>query len=235
MQKYLREKLVEPFCAKYPNGTVARFDLEDKEAFERLAEQGGVGLFAKTSLAIVYNPAKGEKDFINFLKNKKEDPSLSIVLVADKKLTKEFSFLGEGKVFEELAGMEFLTYFKAEAKLKGLETTDENLKNIGKVFEGDLWASLTELEKVVNGAEVKQKDVAFDFVGAMAGLTGRGEVGQKLRALMLLLENDDPAKVFNMAGGWAKGEGKIRMADCDVLVKSGKLEFSEALLKYALD
>jgi hypothetical protein len=49
-----------------------------------------------------------------------------------------------------------------------------------------------------------------------------------------LLENEDAAKVFNMAGGWAKGGNKIRMADYDVAVKSGKLEFADALADYVL-
>jgi DNA polymerase III delta subunit len=235
MQKYLRENLVAPFLKKYPAGTVARFDLENKDDLSEIYRQTGGGLFAKTVLVIINNPAKGEKDFVSFLKTKKEDVFVSIILVSEKKLTKEFSFLGEGKEFEELAGVEFLAYLKAEAKNKGLEATDEKLKSIGRVFEGDLWGAITELEKVANGGEIKQEEVAFDFVGAMSAVTSKGAIGPRLRALMLLLENDDPAKVFNMAGGWAKGEGKVKIADCDVLVKSGKLEFSEALLKYVLE
>lgn len=235
LKRYLRE-LTAKYQAKYPEGSVGSFDIEEADTFEKLrAFSGSGGLFAKVSLAIVLHPEEGSKEFVNFLKENVENPASSIIVVSDKKLTKEFAFLYDGKEkeFDTLTGGEFLAFIKAESKVRGFEVSDAQLKTIGALYDADTWGAMTEVERVASGGEIMDQPAGFDFLSAMSGLSA-GDVRSRLRSLFLLLENDDAAKIFNMAGGWARGMSKVRLADYDIAVKSGKLEFADALFDYVL-
>jgi hypothetical protein len=65
------------------------------------------------------------------------------------------------------------------------------------------------------------------------GLRGK-EVSGRLRALETLLAQSDPAaKIFNiLASQWK--EKTLQIADYDFAVKSGKLEYEEAVLDLVL-
>ena len=70
-----------------------------------------------------------------------------------------------------------------------------------------------------------------NFFAMIGKLSGRSPFSQKISSLTWLLETDEPAKIFNMLSAFAKApEEKIKMADYDVAIKSGKLEYEEALL-----
>ena len=57
-----------------------------------------------------------------------------------------------------------------------------------------------------------------------------GETRSRLKALWYLLETSEPAVVFNMLASLTSGSGKIKMADYDAAIKSGKLDYEEVLL-----
>lgn len=235
--KYVRTQLLEPYQKKYPSSGIGIFDLVDADATQHLREFAGAsGLFAKVSLAVVYHPEEGAKDFVGLLKSLTEATTSTIVVVAEKKLTKEFAFLANGKEkeFLPLTGLPFLAFLKAEAVERGLTVGDAKIKEIGLAYDGDLWGAITELQRVAFGGVVAEQARAFDFIGLIRTMTGGSRIDQKLKALALLLEYDDAAKVFNMAAAFAGGAGKVKMADYDVAIKSGKLEYAEALLEYAL-
>jgi hypothetical protein len=234
-------KLIHQYQEKYPDGAVGFFDCAEDGALANLSSfAANRGLFAKTSLALVYNPGDGEKPLIKFLKSIAEEPSVTVVVVADKKLPKDFSFLYEktvgptGNDFEPLTGLDFLKFLKADTLDRGLQVSDAQLKAIGEAYEGDLWGAVTEVARVAFGGAVTERARQFDFIGLIRTMTGGSRTDQKLKALALLLEYDDAAKVFNMAAAFAGGAGKVRMADYDIAIKSGKLEYAEALLDYAL-
>jgi hypothetical protein len=229
--------LLTPYQKKYPDSRVGYFDIAEQEDFAKLKEFVGTpGLFAKVGLAVVYHPEEGEKEFIKFLKTLAEEAGSTVVVVADKKPTKDFAFLlnGKEKEFELLSGLEFLKFLKADAIEQGLLTSDAELKEIGAVYDGDLWGAMTEVQRVAFGGAVTERARQFDFIGLIRTMTGGSRIDQKLKALALLLEYDDAAKVFNMASAFAGGAGKVKMADYDIAIKSGKLEYAEALLEYAL-
>ena len=233
--------IVVKYQTKYPSGTVGTFDCEEKEAVDKLRTFAGAsGLFAKVSLSLVYNPADGEKPLTKFLKEMGEVPHATILVVADKKLPKDFAFLYEKGVgpakgeFEPLIGMEFLKFLKADAAEKELQVSDEQLKAIGELYAGDTWGAVTEIERVAFGGELAAKKLTVNFPAAMGALAGSGNLAARLKFLMLLLDSDDAAKIFNMVAAWARGEAKVRFADYDIAIKSGTLEYGEALLEYVL-
>lgn len=231
----VRESIVAPFKKKYPYGEVRVFDFSEQDALDELGRFSGGGLFAKAALALVTHPGDGGKQALGFLKSKKEDPLVTVVVIAEKKLNKDFAFLGAGLSFDELESPAFLAFLKAEAKHEQLAVSDTQIKTIGAMFAGDTWGAMTELRRVACGGVLAERAIPFDFVGSMSALTqASGETSRRLRALALLLENDDAMKTFHMAGGWARGRDKVVMADYDVLVKTGRLEAPEALTAYAL-
>lgn len=235
-QRSLREGIIVPFKKKHPQGVVRFFDASEDEDLQELMSFSGVGLFAQASLAVVTQPSDGGKALIAFLKEKKDEPALTVVVVAEKKLNKDFSFLGAGIAFDELEGQDFLAFLKAESKAQGMAVTDAQIKAVGALFMGDTWGAVTELQRVAFGGTLAEQGVPFDFVSSMSALTNKqGATPQRLRALALLLAyDDDPMKTFHMAGGWGKGSDKVVLADYDVLVKMGRLEAPEALCGYVL-
>jgi hypothetical protein len=234
-------EIVAKYQAKYPDGTVGYFDFEDDDALAALRSFAGApGLFAKASLAIVYNPGDGEKPLAKLLKELAEQTHVTILVVADKKLPKDFAFLYEKGIgpakaeFEPLEGMDFLKFLKADMTERGLSLTDMQYKQIGDEYAGDTWGAITEAERVAGGGAFEGKGTQIDFIGLIRALAGGNRVEQRLKALLLLLDYDEPAKIFNMAAAFVQGQGKIKMADYDVAIKSGKLDYAEALLEYAL-
>jgi len=72
----------------------------------------------------------------------------------------------------------------------------------------------------------------YRSVGAISGGAG---VPSRLAALeKLLLSGEEPAKLFNLAAYGARGNDATLLADLDISVKSGGLEYEEALLRFAL-
>ncbi len=234
-------EIVAKYNTKYPDGVVQYVDFADEEALDKLAGlAGATGLFAKNTLVIARSPEEGEKKLAKLLKEFKTQERVTILVIADKKLPKDFAVLYEEGVgpakaeFENLEGMELLKFLKADAAEKNLVVSDVQLKAIGEIYTGDTWGAVTEIERVASGGAVTVKKTAFDFIGLIRSIAGSGRVESRLKALFLLFEYDEPAKVFNMVAAFAAGKEKVRMADYDLLVKGGKLEYEEALLEYVL-
>ena len=78
----------------------------------------------------------------------------------------------------------------------------------------------------------------IDIFGHLNKIRASRDVGQKLAFLEdLLSRNNDPTMIFNMASAsfYLDKKQKIKMADYDVAVKSGKLEYEEVLLDLMLE
>ncbi len=233
--------IVQKYTTKYPDGAVITIDCEDEKAAVMLqAALTNRGLFAKAALVLLENPAEATKELIKILKGSVTVAEVTVLVSAAKKLPKDFAFLyAEGvgpkkQEFDALESKELLSFLKSEAIALGYVVSDETVHAVSQLHGGDTWAAITELARASLGGVVGGARPSIDFVAAMGTLMNGGRVEQRLRALFLLLESEDPAKIFNMAGGWARGGGKVRMADYDIAVKSGTLEYGEALLDYVL-
>ena len=238
----LRTKIIAPYLLKYPDGGISRFYLDEEGAFDKLQEFVGTGsLFAKVKLAVLYQPEeldeKFDKEFIAFLKSLVEDVSTTAVVVAQKKLPKAFDFLLKEPVktyeFEPLEGAKFAAILKREAQSEELQVSDELIKKVSALYEGDTWAAVTELRNLAHGGEVAAASVMPDFFPMMQALKSQAPAS-RLKALFYALETVEPAAAFNTLATLVSGGDKIKMADYDVSIKSGKLEYEEALLDFTL-
>ncbi len=193
-----------------------------------------------------------EKTFIVISDSDAPHPEFSFLLkrsfqVHEFRLPNEGSFekflLGEARArglsFEDPARRHFVDFIRASFP------PDEPKKNIS--FAGErMWRTVTELEKLalVNRGEVISRSFIeryqqflaqrnfYDLVRLL--LSGRA-LEVRLGALEeLFAGNADSARTFNTLCYMAGGKDALFLAEADVGVKSGKLDYETALLKTAL-
>jgi DNA polymerase III delta subunit len=118
---------------------------------------------------------------------------------------------------------------------------------LAQVFQWNSWGLVTELEKLslLDGKKITAEIVSghvnavsgMNLYSALDSIRSGSDISERLRIFDELLDrNDDPAMLFNMIAV-APYEGKRwkeLVADYDVSVKAGKMEYEEALLDIAL-
>lgn len=236
--KALRDKIVGPYQKKYPDGVTEQFYCSQDGEVERLKEFVSTqGLFAKTKLGVIYEANDAEKGLSEILKNALDDKATTLVVIADKKLPKEFDFLLKDPVssysFESLSGSQFTAFLKKEVGAQELKVSDAVIRTTGEQYEGDSWGAITELQKLAFGASAEARANIPDFFPLIQTLKS-GSTQSRLKALWHVLENNEPAVVFNMLASLVGAAVKIKMANYDVAIKSGKLEYEEALFDFVL-
>ncbi|HEX4104583.1 MAG TPA: hypothetical protein VHZ04_03900 [Candidatus Paceibacterota bacterium] len=183
----------------------------------------------------------------------------TILLCEKEKPVKALAFLIDkpalSQKFEALTGAEWLSFIKEEAQKVGVRLADAAALFLGTVYAGNSWALVTELQKLAGfkkagtgaasaagagAAAIDRRDLdAFDLEAApnywmllngMKSFDARTRLAtlEKLFAL-----NDPPPKIFNILAAQA-GEKTPRMAEYDLMVKTGKLDYEEALLDLIL-
>lgn len=192
-----------------------------------------------------------KKDFSKLLKENISSKELVLVIISEKKPVKEFGFLLEKPVlsqeFENLSGAKLKKFLEKEAASRGIAFDSESKELLARVYEGDIWGLATEMDKL---ALLDEKKVnlrvlkthlnislplnVFNSINQMRNLRSDGSRLAILEELMA--RNQDPAMIFNILAVYPYGDRrwKKKAADCDVLVKSGKLEYEEALLEMIL-
>ncbi len=202
---------------------------------------GSQSLFGGGVLAQVAELEESTKDLLAALKREaaNEDVARLVVVSVLKKLPKEFSFLEKlpARVFdfapfEDLK--EFSAFLRGEVKNRDLAVAPNLIDQIAKVFIGDSWSAITELERLSLGGVASFNLPVPDFFSLVQKIKGAATVSAKLSALAIALEKEEPAAVFNMLASLASGETKVLMADYDIAVKSGKLEYDDVLLDFVL-
>ena len=231
-------EILSAYTTKHGAITHEAFFMQEKGALDRLREfLGNQSLFGNVRLAVVYHPDEAEGS-AKLLKESSEDKTKTIVVISDKKLPKEFSFLLKKPAltqeFEALREAEFYAFIKKEALERGATLTPETLRMLAEALPGDMWGIVTNLEKIALGGEVNATIQTPAFFPLVQALKKQGDIRSRLRALGHLLETEEPAAVFNVTASIADPALKIKMADYDIAIKSGKLEYEEALLDLAL-
>ncbi len=229
--------ILAEFKKRYPDGTIDRFDGAEKDVLDRLISFiKDQSLFAKAKIATIENVDE-TNGAGKILKSILEDKNITLVVVTDKKLSKEFAFLGKkpshAEEFETLAPATELTFIKKEVATRGLKINDEDIRSVVSAYGSDTWGILNELEKINLGGAPEARVAEPQFFALVQTLKNPSVVA-RLSALAYLLENEEPAAVFNVFASIASPELKIKMADYDVAIKSGKLEYEEALLDLAI-
>lgn len=254
-----KRELIAEFHKKRSDLGLRTFDLAAKDwrdGFDEFSRSGS--LFESAKLAIFEN-AFDELEaaaLAKILKPFVDDKSISIMLSEHDKPVKALAFLLDkptiSQKFENLEGVEWAAFVAGEAKKAGVKLTPAAAQFLAEVYQGNSWALATELAKLASyksgetggaggaagsaAAAIDKKDLdAFDLEAApnyWALINGLKSYDIRARLTTLermLAMNDAPAKIFNILASQMK-EKTPQMAEFDFMIKSGKLEYEEALV-----
>lgn len=254
-QEKLKEYL-ERYQAKYQGISLSNFYLDKEGDWEKLKDfSKSQSLFESSKVGVVWNIGnledKNRKDLINLLKENLKSKDLTLIINADKKPTKDFNFLLKEPVisweFENLAGVELEKFLTKKAGERGLVLDKESQNLLAQVCAGDAWGLITELDKLALLNEKKitlvvlekhlHASLPINIFATINQMRSAGSVGRRLALLEeLFSRSEDPAMIFNLMAVSPYGDQnwKVRVADYDAAVKSGKLEYEEALTELAI-
>lgn len=247
-----RKYYVEEFRKKYSNLGIGYFDLAEVDALEKLAEFiRSASLFEASKLAVLENlyevdERKIKEVFMGIAPQKDaigDERSQTIVLCSEnRKPDGEMKFLLEKPVWAEpfplLEGSAWENFAATEAKRLGLAPAPDALRFLADVFLGNSWGLVTELEKLsaLKRGVVERKDldkleleINPEYWPLFSGLRD-SDWRRRLITLERLFGLREPTnKIFNiLASQWR--ERTPQLAAYDLAVKTGKLDYDEAIL-----
>jgi len=271
------KEYIDRYQVKYGGLSRSSFYLDngDLDKLEEFVKSNS--LFETFRFGVIFgaNSLEGKelKKFIEIIKNNSVPKDLTLVVVSDKKPTKDFGILLKPPVvseeFSELPFSEFKKFIESEAEKRKIKLDRESLDLLAQFYKGDTWGVITELDKLalldpvrsrpaegsatatsgrpasngVNDNKVSRKilekhmniSLPLNIFGVLDQFN-IGGVGERLGLLEeLFFDGADAGMVFNFLAIMVSGErDKKRMADYDAAVKSGKLEYEEALLDFAI-
>jgi DNA polymerase III delta subunit len=250
-----KRDLIAEFQKKHSNLGLDFFDFEKNGSMRLAAEEGiekfrefarNQSIFESAKLAVLENIFEIEaKQLAKLLQPYLENRSITILLSEHEKPVKALNFLVEKPAifqkFENLEGAAWEQFINSEAKKLGLVLAGDAIRFLASVYQGNSWALVTELQKLsALKSSISKKDLdeldleaAPNYWTLLNGVKSP-DLRTRLYALEKLLSlNDPPAKLFNiLASQWSQ---KLpQFAESDFAVKSGKLEYEEALLEAVL-
>lgn len=238
---------------------VGYFDFAEEDGFLKFQDfLKNQSLFQTAKMAILGDsfqvPGETLKELKKVLQEVVENKNITVLMSEKDKPMKALEFLRKEPVlaqeFEFLESAEWESFVRREIEKRGINIAPEGVRFLTQVYEGNTWALITELDKIQflgdpstgSGprAETRTRDLedlgvaeAPNFWGLILGFKSRN-LPQKLWALEKVLgSNEPPAKIFNILA-YQLPEKLQDLARYDLMVKSGKLEYEEALLELAI-
>lgn len=219
-------------------------------------------LFGDKKMAIIKNIFYGEQsrtieaelketELKEFFERHLKSQNFTILISEKSPPPKAFDFIVKNSYSAEefgvLGGEKLKFFISKESRALGLSFTGRALDFLAGFFKGDSWALAMEMQKLAN-LENQPVDVddlraagdyfpslnIFSFINAVLK---RWPLKQRLSALEeVFLNQEEPAKLFNILAAQSRLPDELikELADCDALVKSGKMEYEEILLGLAL-
>lgn len=253
-----QEKLneyIERYKEKYTSGA-GFFYLDKEEDLIRFKDFcKSQSLFEASRLGAVFNfneLEKGDlKEFLVLIKENSKNKDLTLILNSDKKPTKDFSFLLKEPVishnFDVLEGLELKKFLETEIKKRNIEVDQKSKELLLSGLSNNTWEIILALEKLslLDEKKIDQKILekhidllpALDVFGNINKMREGYSVGSRLSTLEELYERGaDSVMIFNLfaSSPYLNKDQKIKMADYDAAIKSGKLEYDEVLLDMML-
>jgi len=257
---YLRQRkakeLLKAYRAKYAQVDLFIADLgEEPDDWRRVKEfLGQPSLFAVSKIALVREGgAVGDAGWVKAVRGEKETSKTFVIISDCDGPKKAFHFLLEPPVktqeFAELHGDALMRFVKMEAAERKVSFTPEALALFlqyllnGRERSG---RAVHELEKLslagfpqpisLNDLKVVISPAAQEQVFAVSRtILKESGVEKKLSLLeRLLIQGEAGAYLFNTLAYQAIGRQALRLADYDIAVKSGKLEYEETLLGFII-
>ncbi len=241
-----QKEIVKQYQLKHSHLSVDRFDLsEDDEGMCFKDFVSAVSLFDSFKLAVVNSPLQSELK--ELFKKNLTSKELILLLISESKPNKEFDFLLKKPVifqeFSPLEGKEWQEFVDLEIKKRDLKLRPEILSSIINEYAGNCWGLVTELEKLAlcnflaplgrGSPNFIGRQLKYDFF-SMINKLSRGNFVNKVPILETLMNDEDPAKIFNVLAFAASPENKKILADYDIAIKSGKLDYETALTDFAI-
>ena len=242
-----KRELTAEFLKKRSAQGIGTFDLMEAGAFENLEEfLENQSLFEPAKFAVLENAFEADagalaKAIHPFLESK----TVTVLISEREKPVKALAFLVKKPVifqeFKKLAGEFFARFVSDEAKRNGLALDAAAARHLAAVYAGDAWSLATEVQKLAalkpaikkSDLDTFDLDVAPAYWPLIMGVRSF-DLRSRMSALeTLLAAGDPPPKIFNiLASQWR--ERTHEMAEYDFAVKSGKLEYDDALLALVL-
>jgi len=241
-----KRSIIAEFSKKRSEIGLGVFDLEEKASLENLDEfLRTQSIFEAAKLAVLENAFELDAPKLaKLLKPFIEEKNITILIAEKDKPVKALAFLLEkptiSQKFETLAGAELAAWITAEAKKNSVVLTPAAVQFLASVYGSDTWGLVTELQKLAGfggaGKAIDKKDlnvfdleIAPNYWGLINGLKNY-EMRNRLYAFETMLAgNDPPAKIFNILASQC-AEKTPHMAEYDLAVKSGKVDYEEALV-----
>lgn len=246
-----KKGIIAEFRKKHSERGLGFFDLEAEGGIASLSEfVRNQSIFDTAKLAVVENAFELEaKNLAKVLEPLAGEKNTTILLAEHDKPLKALAFLLEkpslAQKFENLVGAELDAFIEAEAKQSGFKLAPEAARLLAAVYANNSWGLVTELQKLgglksSRGGVVAKADLdalsleaAPDYWALLNGLKSYDARTRLATLERLFAVNEPAAKVFNILAAQA-GEKIPRMAEYDLAVKSGKLDYEEVLLDLAI-
>ncbi len=238
-------RLVAEFAAAHPQAPILRIEGDAEDAGGRFTEFVRASSLFEPRKLVVVEPlfVDGTKALGETLKRVAEDALCTVIIHAETAPVSPFTFLkkdGRGittEAFPRLTGEKLNAWVANEAKALGVTLTPGALRLLADAYASDTWSIATELQKLASypGGRVGEEDLAAlgveiapDFISGIRGLMAPA-VGERLASLARLFASGEPAqKIFSMLPYWWSARLDM-LAAYDRGVKSGKLDYEEAL------
>ena len=242
-----KRDLTAGFLKKRSEQGIGVFDLAEDGAFAKFQESlTSQPLFESAKFIILENafeiePGLFGKTILPFAEN----ATTTLLISEREKPVKALAFLMKKPVltqeFKDLTGAFFERFAVLEAEKNGVSFDAGAARHLAAVFAGDSWALATEIQKIsALKSNITKKDldalgleIAPAYWPMLMGVRSQ-DMRNRFAALeALLASGDPPPKIFNiLASQWR--EKTREMAEYDFAVKSGKLEYDDALLALVL-
>ncbi len=239
---------VAEFEKKYSGLSIGHFDLIEAEALDEFRGfTRSQSIFEDKKLAVLENTYEmDEKQLAQVLAPLVNEKTTTILFSEKEAPNKALNFLlkkpATTEKFEYLKGQEWKDFVNRAARKLKISLSPEALLFLANVYQNNTWGFVTELEKIrdLKPTAIERRDlenlgldVLPDFWSTMNGLKNQ-ELAQRLTTLeKIFARNEPPPKIFNILSSlWRE---KIpQMAEYDLKIKSGKLDYEEALVDLVL-
>ncbi len=252
----LRE-LLDVYRGKHEHMDLFSADLdEDPEEWEKARDfLIQPSMFVQSKVAVLRNVTLiKDKEWVEFLKSQLEQKGVVLLISLPKAPPKKFEFLikspAKAQEFGKLEGQKLRVFVQKELKDRKLELAPDAerffLEHLA-VHDDCGWRVANELNKLVFSGfsqPVSRHDLELlipwiareEMYRTTKRLLLAKDIGGRLRALEeLLLREESADHVFNLLAYQAGGQDVVALSDYDVAKKSGKLDYEECLLEFALN
>ncbi len=242
-----RRELVSELKKKYPDLTIGKFSFAEEKDFGGFLDFArGQSLFSAKRLAILDDIEEMEskragETLIPFL----EKNDVAVIVSLRGKPAKDLGFLlakpSFPEEFTELSHENYMEFAGDIAKKRGANISVGALNLLAQIYAKNSWGLVTEIQKLsCSGKKIGEKEIVefgletkADYWQLLNSLKSQN-IGSRLYALFSLSSGaDQPAKAFNILASTNKPKAAM-FAAYDALIKSGKLDYEEALLDFAI-